>query len=159
MNKIITWIKQHKKMTALIVILLLPVIIIYKPYKATNPSNPLFVESWFRLSDYGLFRQAALEDALKDLFPAGTPIEYVDKMLVEYGGAEKIDNTDFLPGYYRYRYKPWYLMTTPDDMWINVYCDKDNKVEAVLLWGKPVSGNYDHEKFKKIYEERMNVGR
>jgi hypothetical protein len=85
-NKIWNWVKAHKFITVLVIILLTPFVVIYKPYKVTDPSNPLFVEAWFRVTDYRPFHEDDLKDALRDLFPVGTPKAYVDKMLVDRAG-------------------------------------------------------------------------
>ena len=161
MNKLFFWVKSHKAITVLAVAILLPLIIIYKPYKPTNPSNPLFVESWFRLNDYGLFRFDALKHALKVLFPVGTPKEYVDKMLVEYGGAERTDQAryDREKNWFVYWYKPFYLKLTPDQLMVDVYYDENDKVKILMLNRGLINGVWipeEHETTSdKLHKEMM----
>lgn len=140
MNKIDAWITKHKFLSIVVGLLLVPVIFIYKPYKATNPSNPLFVESWFDLNDYQ-FQQKDLSKALQKLLPVGTSKERVDLIIVKYGGADVIDNTTTTPGFFGYTFKPYGLSYDP--LRIDVYYDNHNKLDVLLLNRVTVNGNFD----------------
>ena len=55
------------------------------PFKVTDPSDPKFNPDKFKFEDYpGI---PLMTDALKKLFPVGTPKEFVEKILVDVGGA------------------------------------------------------------------------
>jgi len=140
MDKLRAWVVKHKFIAVLLILFLVPFICIYKPYKATNPANPLFIESQFSLSDY-YFRRQALIDALQKLLPIGTEKERVEQILVEYGGAEIVDNNSTTKGFFTYRYKPLHI--TYDPTRIDVYYDDINKVEVVLFNRMAVNGNFE----------------
>ena len=133
MNKVLAFFKTHKIFTGILILFLLVWFCYSPPIKPTNPSNPLFVESWFRIRDYS---GTALQRTLPKLFPMGTPKAYVDLMLVERGGASATDQTMFVHGKYAYIYQPISLWFTPDAWRIDVYYSPDNKVEAL---------NFGHE--------------
>lgn len=136
------WIKQHKILSAFLVILLLSYFWYAPPFKVTDPSNPLFVESWFRLRDYGSAQgvQELRDKVLPKLFPEGTAKEYVDLMMVTRGGAHIIDQSMYDEGAYVYRFKPLYLFLTPDDFNIHFYF-QDDKVRAIHFAGKMTVGD------------------
>jgi hypothetical protein len=142
MNKFPLWIKPSKAVIAFFIILSLPFIIIYRPYKATNPENPLFIESWFRLSDYD-FRPEQLQHALKVLLPVGKSKDYVDLMLSKRGGAEIIDSTKYRKGFYAYGFKPTMLFLTPDSWYIDVYYDKNDKIAVILFNRELINGSWN----------------
>lgn len=139
MDKLRAWVVKHKFIAVLLILFLVPFICIYKPYKATNPANPLFVESWFSLSDYN-FRHDSLSDAVKKLLPVGTNKARADLILVNNGGAEYVDNNSTSPGYYSYLYYPIKLSYNPSR--IDVYVDQDNKIVAVLHNRKLIVGDF-----------------
>ncbi len=49
------------------------------PWKITDPHDPRFVEEKFRFSDYE--KSEDLQEALRVMFPMGTPKEKVDEVL------------------------------------------------------------------------------
>lgn len=143
MNKFITWIKQHKILSAFLIVLLLGYLWYSPPFKATDPLSPMFSESWFRMRDYASEKgtRELRDKVLPKLFPVGTPKEYVDKILVTYGGARLDDHTNVIEGMYIYRYTPLYLMLTPDSFMIRVYYDQNNKVKSIRFAGEVVNGH------------------
>jgi hypothetical protein len=143
MNKIATFLKRYKKTSIFFGILFISYMAYAMPFKATDPSSPLFIESLFRLRDYGSDAGAVeLRDkVLPKLFPVGTSKEYVDLMLVDRGGAKEDNHTTIFQGAYFYRFSPFYLIPTPDSFIIRVYYDQNNKVAAVHFAGKYASGN------------------
>jgi hypothetical protein len=151
MNKLNQWIDKHRFLSIIIGLSLLPFIVIYKPYKATNPSNPLFVESWFDINDYQ-FQQAKLGNALKKLLPVGTSKKRVDQILVNYGGTNIMDNRSTAPGFFGYTFQPWGLSYDP--LRIDAYYNEQDKLDVLLL--NRVVLNGDFEIVRKRYKERKS---
>lgn len=140
MNKALVFFKAHKVFTGFLIIILLGWFSYSAPIKPTNPNNPLFVEQLFRLRDYD---RDSLKMALSALFPVGTPIEYVDLMLVKRGGAEKLDRSYVGYQYCRYYFKPLRLLFTPDAWWIDIYFNPKNEIEVIMLNRHVVNGNWE----------------
>lgn len=61
------------------------VLLFFEPFKVTNPTNPFFNPDRFRFSDYR--DQESLRAAFRELFPPGTSEEFVDRVLIDAGGA------------------------------------------------------------------------
>jgi hypothetical protein len=142
MNKITTFLKRYKKTSIFFGILFVFYLGYAMPFKATDPNSPLFIESLFRLRDYG--RGAGVvelrDKVLPKLFPVGTSKEYVDLMLVDRGGADILDKTHFAVGMYTYTYKPLFLMLTPDAFNIKIFYNQTYKVNGIHFGGKMIVG-------------------
>jgi len=70
------------------------------PMKVTDPSNPKFDPDQFSFKDNFFNRQSKI-DAFRKLFPPGTSKEFVDRVLIESGGA-RTSQTEDLPGLWHY---------------------------------------------------------
>lgn len=75
-----------------------------------DPADPAFRISDFRFANYGA-NPTALQSAVEELFPVGTPKERVDSVLVEIAGAEAKDyrvgtTYDFVA--YRHKADPFF---------------------------------------------------
>lgn len=55
------------------------------PFKVTDPAESGFNPDKFSFSDYKSAEE--LRDAFKKLFPVGVPKQFVDRVLVDAGGA------------------------------------------------------------------------
>lgn len=63
------------------------------PFKVTDPADPRFKVERFSFYDYWGDREL-LQKTFRILFPPGTNKTFVDKVLIEYGGARILQNTD-----------------------------------------------------------------
>ncbi|THU41878.1 hypothetical protein FAM09_07195 [Niastella caeni] len=158
MNKVSSWVQQHKVLSTILALVFVSYLWYDMPFKATDPASPYFIESLFRMRDYGSASGVGQlrDNVLPKLFPVGTPKDYVDLMLVDRGGAHIIDITQYNIGGYIYSYKPVQLTFTPDDLNIRIYYDKNMKVEAVNFYGRTVVGK--GYKPKKVSETLKTEG-
>ena len=79
---------------AIILILLLPLLWVaneYNLFKPVNPANPLFNPEHFSFEDY--HQRDLLDEALRKSFPVETPVEFVDKVMLEYNGYKRAANS------------------------------------------------------------------
>jgi hypothetical protein len=106
------------------------------PFKVTDPSDPKFNPDKFRFEDYPGIPQ--MTEALKKLFPVGTPKEFVERVLVKAGGAEAKDNpeADKSSTRIQYYYESWYQFKGGSA--INVSFDSNSTVSQVLLNGNRI---------------------
>jgi hypothetical protein len=58
------------------------------PFKVKDPAEPGFNPDKFRFRDYYQNDNISLYEAYRKLFPPGTPKEFVDRVLVDAGGAK-----------------------------------------------------------------------
>lgn len=63
------------------------------PFKVTDPTDPRFDPDKFSFRDYNGRHETI--DAFRKLFPPGTPKGFVDRVLVEAGGANPIQSKTF----------------------------------------------------------------
>ncbi|MCB1558099.1 MAG: hypothetical protein KDJ50_04175 [Alphaproteobacteria bacterium] len=140
------------------------------PFKVTDPSDPKFNPDKFKFEDYpGI---PLMTDALKKLFPVGTPKEFVEKILVDVGGArleniltaEQIEKKNkswkgFSPelecalikpvrDYYIYGKVPDYILPTKRNWAVGVQYDEDNKLSLLQLNGTTINGVINCEELK-----------
>jgi hypothetical protein len=144
MSKTTQWFKKHKIITSVLVFTLLWYVWFHPPFKSTDPASPMFVESLFRLRDYDHVRSFDIEKLKRDLpilFPVGTPKEYVDLMLVDRGGANVANQTEYTFGKYSYSYQPISFWFTPDAWFVTVYYDENNKVAAIAIGNDFIVGD------------------
>lgn len=70
----------------LFLLLAVAAFVIVNPFKVTDPSDPRFDPDKFKFSNYS-YDDDSLRDAFQKLFPIGTPKDFVDRVLVDAGGA------------------------------------------------------------------------
>lgn len=83
MNKIIT---IFKILGALAIISFAAIVIAAATFKTSNPSSPFYDPDSFKFERYDGSR-GELHVAFQKLFPLGTPKEFVDRVLIQAGGA------------------------------------------------------------------------
>lgn len=121
------------------------------PWKVTNPHDPQFNEEAFRFEDYyGRDGGEQLQEALRVMFPIGTPKEKVDHILYEsqpkYTEATKwgawMKRIEFNPrkpqerNIWGYLYEPYHGSI---NKWnLHVYYDAENKVIEITDLGIPL---------------------
>lgn len=139
------------------------------PFKVTDPADPKFKPENFRFEDYpGI---PPMTEALRKLFPVGTDREFVEKVLIDAGGAklktilsaEQIDKNnkaaikDFpehaqqmiMPAkdLYIYTKFPDYLFPSfPKRVWnVGVQYDEGDKISLLKLNGTTISETRNNE--------------
>jgi hypothetical protein len=129
------------------------------PWKVTDPHDPRFVEENFRFEDYyGRDGSKRLQEALRVMFPIGTPKAKVDRILYEnqpkftdktkWGGSMK--QTRNYPrkkserNIYHYYYTPY--PHALNIFVVSVFYDSDNLVKEVTDHGEALHN-------KNFYEE------
>ena len=104
----------------------------------TDPADPRYDPDKFRYFDYEPLwpgREGKHGDALRKLFPPGTPKEFVDRVLVEAGGAHAVANNNFEhPVWTYYHPKVWYRPKgSPSDAF---YFDDCLRVTQIHAFGE-----------------------
>jgi hypothetical protein len=90
----------------------------------------------FKFEDY--MDQQSRMDVLKNLFPLGTEKDFVEKVLIQIGGATSEVRTR--KNELGYIYKPKYPFPTIDADWnVTVYYDEQSKVQRILMNGFDVN--------------------
>lgn len=167
--------RKFSKKTWLLLFLILVAgyaLLITKPFKVIEPTDPRFKVENFRFEDYpGI---PPLTDALRTLLPVGTSRETVEKMLIQAGdakldhilSAEQINKNNKavikefpeharsmvkpVKDYYIYGRKAKYLypVLMPRYWAVGVQYDDNNKLSLLALNGSLINGEINFEEIK-----------
>lgn len=120
-----------------VLVLLIATLCVYyvpNPIKIIDPYHPWFKPDKFRFEDYTL-TPCTRKEALAKLFPIGTKEEFVDRVLVEAGNAQKdeIRRNKVLGSRIRYFYEAhhWSNWFYPRAWNVTVMYDNNNEVTDV----------------------------
>lgn len=108
------------------------------PFKVTDPSDPKFNPDKFSFNDYKTHEE--LRDAFRKLFPVGTDREFIERVLVNAGGAKIVDTFDFKAeggGYLHIRYEEPFnpIRSFKQPIFYTVTLSQDNKLMNIMING------------------------
>lgn len=107
---------------------IISIILIPNPFKVTNPYSQFYNPDHFRFED-NLPSYCILRQTLAVLFPIGTHRDFVERVLMQAGGATTRAPLYNLDGYtLAYYYDPLY--------WGSVYMPFDNEIIVVVSYGR-----------------------
>lgn len=98
--RVFGFVKKHKILTVIITTILLGWCFVQYmaspyglriPFKVTDPAHANFDPTKFRFEDYGTPQE--ITDALHQMFPVGTHIDEIEKILLDIEGVEKFHRT------------------------------------------------------------------
>ncbi len=141
MEKIKTCIKRHRVLAAVLVVVGIGYLWYTMPFKVTDPNDPRFVPELFRMRDYASYEgvRELQTKVFPKLFPIGTPKSYVDKMMIDRGGATINDQSDLDKGDFSYDFMP--LNMYGDSLMMKVFYNCNYKVIALWFAGKWIAGD------------------
>lgn len=134
-------------------VLLLGWIVLFTPFKVTNPNDPRFDPMQFKFSDYQ--STDVMTNILPKLLKPGSEQSFVEEVLVTSGGAwRSVDNDDTRLIYYRWRYplREWRRFLTPDThATLTALYDSSGKLQALQIMHANV---FNGEAINEIHEQQ-----
>jgi hypothetical protein len=104
------------------------------PLKVTDPADPRFNPDKFCFCDYAA--GSGMREAFKKLFPVGTPKEFVDRVLINAGGAEIWKRGEKINFYgYREPRRIYEMKQPPSHFFL---FDEDLKLVNISVGGGPI---------------------
>lgn len=135
-------------------------VLLFEPFKVTDPNDPRFDPMRFKFSDY---KERELPTVLKKLFVHGNPREYVEKILVGSARANLMPKTQNFaiyhwqfPLFYSYT-DSWFLITPDDHYSVAATYDEQDMLTGMTMMGNEIFNENAIEQAQQnaILEERL----